>query len=132
MNKKILIYILPIILIIIFIIIIGIANNYKSSKQLELTYKTNGGVPFKWEFEIEDPTIVEFKRSYVIRNDNKNGLVGGTILTNYVFVGKKEGVTKVTFRYVSITNEDYPPKEEVHTIKVDKDKNISLVVLKNE
>lgn len=130
--KKLLFCLIPIILIIIAIVVIIIIKNENSSKELELTYEINAGIPFKWEFEIEDESIVEFKKSYVVKDENKNGLVGGKVTTNYVFTGKKEGVTKVTFKYVSITNEDYPSKEEVHTIKVDKDKNISLVVLKNE
>ena len=110
------------------LLIIKILNDQeKSHKQLELTYEINAGIPFRWEFEIEDESIVEFKKSYVIRDDNKGGLVGGKIVTNYVFVGKKEGVTNVTFKYVNFTDDNYPTKEEVHKIKVDKDKNISLV-----
>ena len=110
------------------LLIIKILNDQeKSHKQLELTYEINAGIPFRWEFEIEDESIVEFKKSYVIRDDNKGGLVGGKIVTNYVFVGKKEGVTNVTFKYVNFTDDNYPTKEEVHKIKVDKDKNISLI-----
>ena len=133
--KKILIWVIPAIIIIIGVIAVVIIMNIKkedSSKQLELTYDINAGIPFKWDFEIEDPSIVEFKKSYVVSNENKGGLVGGKIVTNYVFVGKKEGVTKVTFKYVSITDEEYPPLEEEHIIRVDKDLNISLVALKNE
>ena len=127
-----LLWLIPVILIIIIIVVIVIIKSIDSSKQLELTYEINAGIPFKWEYVIEDESIVEFKKSYVIRDDNKGGLVGGKIVTNYVFVGKKEGTTKVTFKFVSITDEDYPPKEEEHIVKVDKDLNISLVAMKNE
>jgi hypothetical protein len=128
MNKYVLIGVgVVAIVTIIFASKILIKKVDNSSKQLELTYEINAGIPFRWEFEIEDDSIVEFKKSYVIRDDNKGGLVGGKIVTNYVFVGKKEGVTKVTFKYVNFTDDNYPTKEEVHKIKVDKDKNISLV-----
>jgi len=132
MSKKIIIWIIAIILIIVFMGIIKIANDYKANKQIELTYEINAGIPFKWEYEIEDPDIVEFKRSYVIRDDNKGGLVGGKVVTNYVFKGKKEGVTTVTFNFVRIDSEEkIIDHSEKHTIKVDKDKNISLVAVKN-
>lgn len=127
MKVKIIIIIITVLLIGGLLIIKILNDQEKSHKQLELTYEINAGIPFRWEFEIEDESIVEFKKSYVIRDDNKGGLVGGKIVTNYVFVGKKEGVTKVTFKYVNFTDDNYPTKEEVHKIKVDKDKNISLV-----
>ena len=127
MKVKVIIIIISVLLIGGLLIIKILNDQEKSHKQLELTYEINAGIPFKWEFEIEDESIVEFKKSYVIRDDNKGGLLGGKIVTNYVFVGKKEGVTKVTFKYVNFTDDNYPTKEEVHKIKVDKDKNISLV-----
>lgn len=131
--KKILIYLIPIILIIIFLIIILIAKSIKSSKELELTYEINAGIPYKWEYVIEDPNIVEFKKSYIVRDDNKGGLVGGKVVTNYVFVGKKEGITTVTFNFVRIDREENEiESSETHNIKVDKDLNISLLALKNE
>lgn len=133
MNKKLMLFLIPILLLIIGIIVIVIIMNIKnkdSSKQLELTYDINAGIPFKWDFEIEDPNIVEFKKSYVIRDDNKGGLVGGKVVTNYVFVGKKEGVTTVTFNFVRIDREENNiESSETHTIKVDKDLNISLVAI---
>ena len=127
MKVKIIIIIISVLLIGGLLIIKILNDQEKSHKQLELTYEINAGIPFRWEFEIEDESIVEFKKSYVIRDDNKGGLVGGKIVTNYVFVGKKEGVTNVTFKYVNFTDDNYPTKEEVHKIKVDKDKNISLI-----
>ena len=98
----------------------------KDPKQLELTYEINAGIPFKWEYEIEDETIVEFVKSYVIRDDNKGGKVGASVYTNYVFKGLKEGTTTITFKCVSITGEHENTKEIHHKVKVDKDLNISL------
>ena len=126
MNKKILI-ILGIIILIIIVISILLINNYNKSKRIELTYKSNGGVPFKWEYVIEDPTIVEFVKSYELKNENKGAIAGAPIYTNYVFKGLKEGTTTITFRYVSITD-GHVAKEEINNIAVDKNKNIAIVV----
>ena len=96
-----------IILVILFIIglILGLIacliNN--EEKTLELTYNTNGGVPYEWKYEIEDKNIVEFVKSYEIENNNNN-MVGSPISINYVFKGLKKGTTTITFKYVNITD----------------------------
>lgn len=114
--------------IIIFKVIPG-----EDKKKIELTYTINAGIPFKWEYEIEDEEIVKCVGTHVIRNDNKHGKVGGKIATNYVFKGFKEGTTNVTFKFVSITGEDRGNGTvERHTLKVDKDLNISLVTEEKE
>ena len=103
-----------------------ISNSDESSKTLELTYNTNGGVPYEWKYEIEDSSIVKFVKSYVVEDKNKDGMVGAPISTNYVFKGLKKGKTTITFKYVSMTDGTVDKEEKV-TIKVDKNKNISLV-----
>ena len=129
MNKYLLIGLVLIIIIVIGVIGLNIFKNdeEENKKQLELTYEINAGIPFKWVYEIEDSTIVEFVKSYVIRDDNKGGLVGGSVYTNYVFKGLKEGTTTITFKIVSITGEREDSNIEVHRVKVDHDLNISLV-----
>ena len=103
-------------------------NKKKSNpKELELTYEINAGIPFKWVYEIEDKDVVEFVKSYVVRDDNKGGKVGASVYTNYVFKGLKEGETTITFKVVSITGEREDANHEVHRVKVDKDLNISLI-----
>ena len=126
MNRKLFI-ILGIVLLIIIVVVIILIDNNKNGKILELTYKSNGGVPFKWEYVIEDPSIVEFVKSYELKNENKGPIAGAPIYTNYVFRGLKEGTTTVTFRYVSITD-GHVAKEEINNIAVDKNKNIAIVV----
>ena len=130
MNKKILI-ILGIIILLIIVVVVIIINKDNDGKRIELTYKSNCGVPFKWEYTIEDPTIVEFVKSYELKNENKGAIVGAPIYTNYVFKGLKEGTTKVIFKYVSITD-GHVAKEEVNTMQVDKNKNIAIVVYAGE
>ena len=121
MNKGLLGLIITIILISVLIIII-----IKKPKNLELTYKINAGIPFKWEYSIEDETVVKLKKSYITKNENKGAIVGAPIYTKYIFEGLKEGKTTITFKYINITNE-LPPKEEKYLIKVDKNKNVELL-----
>ena len=128
MNGKVLI-IFTIVLVIIMILVItkvmtldNVRNN-DLNKELELTYEINAGIPFKWEWEIENEDVAEFVKSYVVRDDNKGGIVGASVYTNYVFKGLKEGTTKITFKYVNFTSGEVF-EEKIHIIKVDKDNNI--------
>ncbi len=135
MNRKIIFIIIGVIVLLVVLIptlIIMVLYKNKNSKELEITKEINAGIPFKWEYVIEDSSIVECSKVYVLKDENTNGKVGAPIYRNYVFKGLKEGVTHVTFKFVSITNEDYPQREDTYTIKVDKDLNVSLVVIENK
>ena len=127
MNKKVLILIGIIVVLLIGGVIISLNIFDESSKILELTYKQNAGVPYKWEYKIEDESIVKFVKSYVVEDDNKDGKVGAPIYTNYVFKGIKKGTTTITFKFINITNNKVE-KEEVNKVKVDEFGNISLVI----
>lgn len=125
MNKYILI-IISILLLLVIGIIFLMHKPKNNPKQIEFTYEINAGIPFKWEYEIEDESIVKFVKSYVIRDDNKGGIVGASVYTNYVFEGIKKGTTTITFRTVSITGEYPPSNEQKHVVTVDNSGNISL------
>ncbi len=134
--KKMLVPILTLISVILCAVMVIILCNKKEvwnntdSNQIEFTYTINGGVPYKWEYEIEDESIVSFVKDYILEDKNVDGLVGAPVSTNYVFKGVEEGVTTVTFKYIDLTKSDTPViKKEVHKLKVDKDKNISLLAL---
>jgi len=127
MNKKVLILIGIIVALLIGVVIISLNIFDESSKILELTYKQNAGIPYKWEYKIEDESIVKFVKSYVVEDDNKDGKVGAPIYTNYVFKGIKKGTTTITFKFINITNNKVE-KEEVNKVKVDEFGNISLVI----
>ena len=118
-------------LIVISVAIIKFVSKNDGSKQLELTYDINAGIPFKWEVEVEDESIVKYVKNYVIEDENKGGLVGGKVSRNYVFKGLKKGTTTIVFKYVNFTD-GRVEKEEKHIVKVDKDLNISLVVVGNK
>ncbi len=131
MNKTLLI-IIGIILVLTIAVYFLIPKKTKSTKEIELTYDISAGIPFKWVYEIEDESIVEFVKSYVIKDDNKGGKVGAKVYTNYVFKGLKEGETTITFKIVSITGEYEDTSHEVHKVIVDKDLNITLIDSNNK
>ena len=131
MNKKVLIGIVVVVLIaaIIGTCFLLLNNNNKGAKTVELNYKSNGGVPYKWEYTIEDPSIVKLEETKVIDDQNKDGMVGAPITTSYIFKGLKEGTTTVTFKYVSVVDGSVD-KEEKTTMKVDK--NLSITAEANK
>ena len=104
--------------------------NKKSPKELELTYEISAGIPFKWVYEIENPEIVEFVKSYVLKDENKGGKTGAKVYRNYVFRGLKEGETSITFKVVSITGEHPDSQIEVNKVRVDE--NLNIVLIKEE
>ena len=127
MKTKILIgLIIVLILCTIFATLKFIVPNINSSKELKLTYKLNAGIPFKWEYEIEDKTVVEFVKSYVSKDENKDRIVGAPVYTNYIFKGLKEGETTITFKLVNFTDKTVSDTQK-HRVKVDKNNNISLI-----
>ena len=122
-------------LIYIALFVLGIVLGYlfvtifmeQDSKQIEITKKTNGGVPYEWKYEIEDENIVKFVKKYDVEVGNSEPVEGGPVSINFVFEGKKKGKTKVIFKYVSLTGDNDVVKTETYTLKVDGKKNISLV-----
>lgn len=54
------------------------------SEELELTYKTNGGVPYKWECKIKDESIVEFVKTKDVTSESDKELTGGPVYINYI------------------------------------------------
>lgn len=127
MNKKVLICIGIIFLVIIFVLLKIVFPNIKETKKLELTYKTNAGVPYEWVYEIEDNSIVEFVETKETTSEENKKLLG-PVYINYIFKGLKKGMTTITFKYKNIIN-GFVEKEDKITVKVDKYKNISLVVI---
>ena len=128
MNKKLIVGILLVLAVVLCVVLYFIvSDNSDGHKELELTYKSNGGVPYKWEYKIEDESIVEFVKTKDITSKEDKKLDGGPVYTNYIFRGKKEGKTTITFKYVSIVDGSVDKEEKV-IVKVDKYKNISLNV----
>ena len=125
MNTKLLIGI-GIIIVIVIIVLIILLHKKSNPKEIEITREISAGIPFRLEYEIKDEDVVEFVRSYVVKDENTGGKVGAKVHTNYVFKGLKEGNTDITFRAVSITGEHDSFDETVYHIIVDKDLNIKI------
>lgn len=126
MNKKVMIGIGIIFLAALFVVLKIVIPSTTGSKELELTYKTNGGVPYKWEYKIEDESIVEFVKTKDVTSESDKELTGGPVYINYIFKGLKEGKTTIIFKYINITDNSIEKEEKVE-VKVDKYKNISLI-----
>lgn len=126
MNKKLIIILTSLICILSITAII--LFNVDEGKTLEITVTTNGGVPYSWQYEIEDEEIVKFVKKYTIEGDAS--LDGGPVSINFVFEGLKEGKTIVKLKYVNVKDNSIE-KEKVYSVKVDKLKNISLSVIEN-
>lgn len=128
MNKKVLIVIGIVFIIILLFVFKFMMIKTKGSKTLELTYKTNGGVPYKWEYKIDNESIVQFVETKNITPDKYKNLDGGPVYINFVFKGIKKGKTTITFKYINIVNKSVE-KEETVTVKVDRYKNIYLIAV---
>ncbi len=126
MNKKVMIGIGIIFFSALFVVLKIVIPSTTGSKELELTYKTNGGVPYKWEYKIEDESIVEFVKTKDVTSESDKELTGGPVYINYIFKGLKEGKTTIIFKYINITDNSIEKEEKVE-VKVDKYKNISLI-----
>lgn len=126
MRKRICIYIIIGIILSVLTVLLVTTLAHRNEK-LELTMKTNAGVPYEWVYEIEDKSIVKLDKKYIV--DEEKNVNGGYIAINYVFKGLKKGKTNVTFKYVSILDEKDVSKEEHFLLKVDSNKNVSLVVI---
>lgn len=85
MNKKVMLGIGMIFVIVLFVVIKVIISSSEGTKELELTYKTNGGVPYKWEYKIEDESIVQFVETKDITSEEDKKLAGGPVYINYIF-----------------------------------------------
>lgn len=128
MNKKVMVCISIILVVTLLMVLKVIIPSISGNKELELTYKSNGGVPYKWEYKIEDESIVKFVRTKDITSKEDKKLDGGPVYTNYIFKGLKQGKTTITFKYTNIVDGSVD-KEEKLIVKVDKYKNISLKLI---
>ena len=128
MNKKIIFGIGIFLIFVLFVIIKVVILNTKDTKELELTYTSIGGIPYNWEYKIEDESIVQFVKTKDITPEKERMYDGGPVYINYIFKGIREGMTTITFKYVSIIDGSIEKEDKV-TVKVDKYNNISLIAM---
>ena len=97
-----------------------------SSKKIEISYDISSGIPFRWEYEIEDNTIVELIKKETKGEKTKEPICGGKLTIKYIFKGIKEGKTKIIFKLVNFAD-NYIDREEVYNISVDKNLNLKII-----
>lgn len=98
----------------------------KKSNNLEIKYDINAGIPFRWEYEIEDNTICEFVESKSVGEKTKEPICGGNVETTYIFKGLKPGKTNIVFKLVNFAD-NYLVEENIYSIEVNKDNNVILL-----
>lgn len=111
-----------VLVLIAIILVIGIF--FKNRDTVDIKLMTNGGVPYEWEYKIEDESVVKLKNQY--SKDLDPELDGGRVELHYVFEALKEGKTMIVFKYKSVTGEDDTMSEEKYLVNVDKDLNITI------
>lgn len=94
-------------------------------KILKISYRMSSGIPFRWEYEIKDESVVEFDRKETVGEKGNDKICGGPITINYYFKGLKEGKTKIIFKYVNFAD-NYTDSVEEYNVIVDKDNSIRL------
>ena len=87
---------------------------------LDITYNESSGIPFKWEYEIEDNTICEFAKTISKVEKTKEPICGGKVDTHFLFKGLKQGTTKIIFKYVNFAD-NYLSEINTYTIEVKED-----------
>lgn len=124
-NKNVIISAVFIVLVLL-IAVVAVNLCTGRNKNIEITVKTNDGIPFKWECEIENESIVQCVKEYEVERNKDNMITGGPKYINYVFKGVKKGDTKVRLKYVN-TVDGSIAKVNVYNLKVDLKHNVTLV-----
>ena len=92
---------------------------------VKITLETNGGVPYKWSYEIDDDSVIEYVG--VESKDLDPGMDGGAVEETYSFKALKTGETDVVFEYKDITEDDGDVMEtKVYHVTVDDKLDISV------
>lgn len=124
MKKKIII-IGTIILLALIAVFIYLSNSSKTTNEIIL--KTNGGVSYLWEFEIENNDIIKYKEKESL--EKRKNVVGGEIEEHYIFKGLNEGKTIITFRYRNFVDNTVD-KTKKYKVKVDKKLKVNIKEIK--
>ncbi len=98
----------------------------KDPNLLEIKYSISSGIPFKWEWEIEDQTICNLVKCTSHGEQTKKLICGGKVETTYFFKGFKPGTTKIIFKYINFAD-NYVSKIDEYTVIVNQNFKISLV-----
>ena len=101
-------------------------NKKENSNFLEIKYDLSSGIPFRWEYEIENNKICEFVKSESKGEETKEPICGGNVETKYYFKGIKPGKTKIIFKCINFAD-NYQSKTDEYKVLVDDNLNITLI-----
>ena len=125
-------------IIILAIVIIGICIGTKSpdksnsnqtnisDRTAEVVVEAQGSIPYDWEYTIADTSIIKFKETKEVTNDNSEEIMlGGGTEIHYIFEGLKEGTTTIKFELKSFVSTDVA---ETKNFDVSVDKNLKVTI----
>ena len=105
----------------VFIGLVGCGK--KKDSFHEIVLMTNGGVPYKWEYEIKNKSIVSFDH---MNSVNQNpGAEGGRVEEHYYFKALKSGSTTIKFTYRDFRDGTIQ-KEKEYNVVVDNELNMTI------
>ena len=100
-------------------------NIENNSKLLEIKYNLSSGIPFKWEYKIENNEICEFIKCESKGEKTKEPICGGNVETSYYFKGIRKGKTSIFFKCRNFVD-NYQTKIDEYKILVDDNLNITI------
>ena len=125
-------------IIILAIVIIGICIGVKSpdksnsnqtnisDRTAEVFVESQGSIPYDWEYTIADTSIIKFKETKEVTNDDSEEvMLGGGKEQRYIFEGLKEGTTTIKFELKSFVSTDVA---ETKNFDVSVDKNLKVTI----
>lgn len=125
-------------IIILAIVIIGICIGVKSpdksnsnqtnisDRTAEVVVESQGSIPYDWEYTIADTSIIKFKETKEVTNDDSEEvMLGGGKEQRYIFEGLKEGTTTIKFELKSFVSTDV---SETKNFDVSVDKNLKVTI----
>ena len=102
----------------------------KDPNILEIKYNLSSGIPFKWEWEVEDQTICNLVKCTSHGEQSKEPICGGKVETTYFFQGLKSGTTKIIFKCINFADNVVSEIDE-YTVTVDQKLKIKLTSKEN-
>lgn len=125
-------------IIILAIVIIGICIGIKSpdksnsnptnisDRTAEVVVEAQGSIPYDWEYTIADTSIIKFKETKEVTNDDSEEvMLGGGKEQRYIFEGLKEGTTTIKFELKSFVSTDVA---ETKNFDVSVDKKLKVTI----
>lgn len=97
----------------------------EEEKYLIIKKEISSGIPFRWEFEIENKDICEYIKNESKGEKTKEPICGGKVETSYYFKGLKKGTTKIIFKSKNFAD-NYISQIEEYKIVVDEELKIKI------